>query len=259
MKKKVKKRMIITATLIVFHVVGFLSSIHGVMSTRTSQGAIAWAVSLNTFPYVAVPAYWVLGRTKFQGYATAHQAGDLEIQHVVQEAYSQAADLHSSGENTEAVRAAELLAELPALRGNAVELLIDGDATFESIFEGIDRAREYLLIQFFIVKDDDLGWQLKERLIAKAREGVRVFFLCDEVGSYKLPRSYLDELRDAGVEAFNFHTRKGPRNRFQINLRNHRKIVVADGHAAWVGGHPEPRREPRGRPGRRHSTTAVFG
>ena len=49
--------MIITATLIVFHVVGFLSSVHAVMSTRTPQGAIAWAVSLNTFPYVAVPAY----------------------------------------------------------------------------------------------------------------------------------------------------------------------------------------------------------
>ena len=63
------------------------------------------------------------------------------------------------GERSGAVRAAELLAELPALRGNTVDLLIDGGATFASIFEGIDQAREYLLIQFFIVKDDDLGRQ----------------------------------------------------------------------------------------------------
>ena len=49
------------------HTLGFISSIHAVMSTRTSQGAIAWVVSLNTFPYLAVPAYWVLGRSRFQG------------------------------------------------------------------------------------------------------------------------------------------------------------------------------------------------
>ena len=53
------------------HVPGLLSSVHAIMTTRTSQGAIAWAVSLNTFPYVAVPAYWVFGRRKFEGYVEA--------------------------------------------------------------------------------------------------------------------------------------------------------------------------------------------
>jgi len=60
------------------HLLGFLSSFHAIMSTRTSQGAIAWAVSLNAFPYVALPAYWVLGRNKFQGYVTARRAVDTE-------------------------------------------------------------------------------------------------------------------------------------------------------------------------------------
>ena len=96
MNKKVKKRMIITVTLIVFHVLGFLSSIHAVMSTRTSQGAIAWVVSLNTFPYVAVPAYWVFGRSTFRGYVTARQTGDLEIQDIVQTASAESADLRST-------------------------------------------------------------------------------------------------------------------------------------------------------------------
>ena len=65
--------------VIVFHVVGFISSIDAVMSTRTAQGAVAWAVSLNAFPYLAVPAYWILGRSKFEGYVTARQEGDQEI------------------------------------------------------------------------------------------------------------------------------------------------------------------------------------
>ena len=68
--------------VIVFHVLGFISSIDAVMSTRSAQGAVAWAVSLNAFPYLAVPAYWVLGRSKFEGYVSARQEGDLEIEHI---------------------------------------------------------------------------------------------------------------------------------------------------------------------------------
>jgi cardiolipin synthase len=229
--------LIVSIVIVVFHVLGFLSSIHAVMSTRTSQGAIAWVVSLNTFPYVAVPAYWVLGRSKFQGYVTARQQGDLEIQHIVRNAAKEASEFRSAEMTTGAARAAELLAEMPTVKGNTVELLIDGDATFASIFKGIDAAEEYVLVQFFIVKDDGLGRELQARLIAKARDGVRVFFLYDEIGSYKLPKKYLIELREAGVEAAAFHSRRGPRNHFQINFRNHRKVVVVDGHTAWIGGH----------------------
>lgn len=57
----------------VAHLVGFVSSLDAMMSSRTSQGAVAWIVSLNTLPYVAVPAYWVFGRTKFQGYVSARR------------------------------------------------------------------------------------------------------------------------------------------------------------------------------------------
>ncbi len=92
-------------------------------------------------------------------------------------------------------------------------------------------------MQFFIVKDDEIGRELHKRLLAKAKEGVRVYFLYDEIGSNSLTKSYINELREAGAEMLDFHTRKGPGNRFQINFRNHRKIVVVDGHTAWVGGH----------------------
>jgi len=223
---------------LVFHVLGFLSSIDAVMSTRTSQGAIAWAVVLNTFPYVAVPAYWILGRSKFHGYVTARQQGHFEIRGLTEQVktYEEQFVSGASAESP-ATRAAERLAEIPTLTQNNAELLIDGEATFASIFAGIESARDYVLVQFFIVKDDGLGRELQARLIAKAREGVRVLFLYDEVGSHKLPSSYKNELREAGVEVYDFHTRKGPRNRFQINFRNHRKIVVVDGEAAWIGGH----------------------
>ncbi len=228
------------AVVVVAHLIGFVSSIDAVFKTRTSQGAIAWAVVLNTFPYVAVPAYWVLGRSRFQGYVSARQGEDSEISHVGRSAGKLAAPYFvpdSEAHYVGATRAATRLARIPYVRGNEAELLIDGEATFGSILEGIDRARDYILFQFFIVKDDELGTEVKEHLLVKAKEGVRVYFLYDEVGSHDLPKEYKQELRAAGAEVYDFHTRKGSGNRFQINFRNHRKIVVVDGAETWIGGH----------------------
>lgn len=237
-KPKTRRARILAAMVVIFSVLGFASSIHAVMSTRTSQGAIAWAVSLNTFPYLAVPAYWVFGRSKFQGYVVARRGTDRRTLAIEKAALDTVAPYRVPEDDTaETVRAAEQLAGMPVLGANRVELLIDGDATFRSIFEGIDRAKEYILVQFYIVRDDGLGRALQERLIAKARQGVRVYFMYDEIGSHQLSRSYTQELRDAGVEVSDFNSRKGSRNRFQLNFRNHRKIVVVDGRLAWIGGH----------------------
>lgn len=228
------------AIAVVAHLLGFLSSIDAVYNSRTPQGAIAWAAVLNMVPYVSVPAYWVLGRSRFKGYVTARRGEDSEIRQVGRRAGELAAPYFvpdSDMNYVEATRAATQLANIPYLRGNETELLIDGEATFGSILAGIDRARDYILFQFFIVKDDELGTEVKEHLLAKAREGVRVYFLYDEVGSKDLSKEYKQELRDAGAEVFDFHTRKGSGNRFQINFRNHRKIVVVDGREVWIGGH----------------------
>jgi cardiolipin synthase len=230
--------MMMAVVVAVFHAMGLASSVHAVMSTRTSQGAIAWAVTLNTFPYLAVPAYWVFGRSKFQGYVVARRNTDVRNDAIEQKAIQNLAPYRvPEVDRAEAVSAAEGLANMPVLKGNSVELLIDGDATFRSILQGIDAATDYVLVQFYIVHDDGLGRALKDHLIAKAKQGLRVYFLYDEIGSHALPKHYKQELRDAGVDIREFNTRKGRRNRFQLNFRNHRKIVVTDGRVAWVGGH----------------------
>jgi cardiolipin synthase A/B len=220
------------------HLLGFVSSIEAVMRTRTSQGAIAWGVALNTFPYLAVPAYWILGRSRFEGYVTLRQGAEARTRGI-NHRLGAATAAYRLGEVglAESARAAERLADVPFLTGNGVELLIDGEATFASILTAVDAAREYILFQFFIVHDDEIGRRVKEHLVAKATEGVRIYFLYDEVGSHDLPGAYREELRAAGIEVHPFNTRKGPRNRFQINFRNHRKIVVVDGRTAWLGGH----------------------
>jgi len=226
------------SVLLIFHILGAISSVHAIMSTRTAQGAIAWVVSLNTFPYVAVPAYWVLGRNKFQGYVTARQLVDEELVQVAPETVAHVEEhMIAHDELTSGLRMVDTLTDMPFTTGNDVELLIDGDATFQSMIAGIESAEDYVLFQFYIIKEDEIGTRIKDLLIGKAKEGVRIFFLFDEVGSSKLSQRYQNELREAGVEVSAFNTTQGQRNRFQLNFRNHRKIVVVDGHAAWIGGH----------------------
>ena len=220
------------------HLLGALTSIDAVLSVRTSQGAIAWAVSLNTFPYVAVPAYWILGRSSFDGYVVLRREAAAELTTAQQRL---AADLLAMrpdiGEGPAAATLLEKLAKLPATRGNHAELLIDGEATFEAILASIADARDYVLVQFYIIHDDGLGRRLKDALIAKAAAGVRCHVLFDEVGSHDLPAAYGADLRKAGVDIRPFNTRQGDANRFQLNFRNHRKIVIVDGRTAFVGGH----------------------
>jgi cardiolipin synthase len=221
-----------------FHLVGFLASIHAVMTARTPQGSIAWAVSLNTFPYASVPLYLLFGRNSFEGYVEAwrHQATEvMRFRVEMAERLAPFAVESLAGlPNSEALKR---LAQSPFLGGNAATLLVDGQETFESIFEGLAQARSYVLVQFYIIHDDGLGRRLKEALIACVQRGVRAYLLYDEVGSAGLPRRYLRDLEQAGVKQSKFNTTQGARNRFQLNFRNHRKNVVVDGRVAWIGGH----------------------
>ena len=230
--------MIWAAILITFHALGLVSSLDAVMRTRTSQGTIAWLFSLNTIPEITVPLYWIFGRNRFQGYVTAHQvAGEVPRKFFKDLAKHLAPYGIATSESQDSTHAAEKLADFPILSGNSVELLIDGEATFESILDGIDSAEEYILFQFFIIHDDEIGRRFQSHLMQAAKRGVRVYLLYDEIGSHQLPQRYCDVLEQAGAEVYAFQTRKGPRNRFQVNFRNHRKVVVVDGHTCWVGGH----------------------
>ena len=229
--------MLLTVLIIISHLLGLSSAVHAVMSARTPQGTIAWVACLVLCPYIAVPAYWILGRSRFHGYVTAQQAHAGQFREMVQRAFASATSRQASDPSEPSLLLAERLAKMPTLGGNDVTLLVDGAATFASILSGIDAAQSYILFQFFIVHDDEIGREVQRRLICQAKAGVRIYFLYDEVGCHNLPRAYLQKLSEAGVEVYDFHTRKGPRNRFQINFRNHRKVVVVDGSVAWIGGH----------------------
>ena len=207
------------------------------MTTRTPQGAIAWSISLVTFPFIALPAYLVLGRNKFEGMSQAFQERQEEIEQIIADARAQLEPWQIPPEREPSWnRAIVRLSGRELTRGNRVELLVDGEATFASILQGIAAAEEYVLFQFYMIHDDGLGRRAQEALIERARAGVRVHVLYDEVGSGGLSGDFIRELKDAGVQVSAFRPTRGIRNRFQLNFRNHRKIVIVDGKVGWVGG-----------------------
>lgn len=217
---------------------GLYCAWRALLYTRTAQGATAWVIALVLQPFVAVPCYAVFGRRKFVGYHQARREGEGRLSGMTQELAAALVD-HESGPDAADSRLATLehLAKLQFTAKNQLDLLVDGTETFQSIFEGIAAAEEYVLVQFFIVRADRIGREFSELLQKRARDGLRVIFLYDEIGSHAIDASYFDDLRNAGVEVSPFHSTKGRTNRFQINFRNHRKVVITDGLAAWIGGH----------------------
>jgi cardiolipin synthase len=223
------------------HLLGIVAAIHALMTVRTAQGSIAWAMPLIFIPYVTLIPYLVFGRSTFDGYIKARRQANAEMRTAIADfnwrPWIEEAVAARRSVAYESLRAMPKLGRTPCLANNEVKLLINGDATFTAIFDAIRSARKAVLVQFFIIHNDDLGQRLQALLLEKAAEGVQIYVLYDRIGSHTLPASYVEKLREGGVQIKAFATRSGWLNRFQINFRNHRKIVVVDGVTGFVGGH----------------------
>jgi cardiolipin synthase len=225
--------LLATATVLA----GFVCAIIAIWRARTSEGAIAWAISLIAMPYLALPLFLIFGRRRFQGYVARRRSSDLIAHQAPMERQVFPDQTELSQRQLGEIKVIESLADMPFTLGNDARLLIDGPAIFEAIFRAIDEAESYVLVQFYIIRDDDVGRRLADALLDCLARGVRVYLLYDALGSYDLPAAFARSLRDAGAEVCAFAGTTRRVGRLQINFRNHRKTVVVDGRIALVGGH----------------------
>lgn len=117
-------------------------------------------------------------------------------------------------------------------RNNSVKIFTDGKLKFESLIEDIRKAEKYIHIQYYIVRDSEIGRRIISELSKKAREGVTVRFFVDGMGCFTTPKKFFKPLTDAGGMIAVFQ----PPHFTRINFRNHRKIVVIDGITGYIGG-----------------------
>ena len=229
---------IYSAVSLVVHVLGIANAGHAIMNVRSSRGAIAWGISSIAFPWVAIPLYWIFSRTKFRGYSEAISRAYHQHQGLVSYADDEILELKAQlpKELATVEKLVSNISSFPFTNNNALELLIDGEQTFAQMLRAIAIAQDYILLQTYIIHNDEIGNKFKSALIAKARDGVRIYLLYDALGSRKLDRAYLKSLRKNGIAVSSFRSTKGKGNRFQLNFRNHRKILVVDGHTGFMGG-----------------------
>ncbi|MBE2186263.1 MAG: cardiolipin synthase [Rhodothermales bacterium] len=229
---------IVALVVPILTVLGLVSAVDAVLHARTPQGSMGWAVSLVAFPIVAVPLYWLFGRTQFSEYVDAMREIDRKVDQVLREQRGTVLAEHMVRQDDDRGELAGFreLASFPFTTGNGAKLLIDGEDTFPAMFDAIAQAKHYILFQFYILRDDTLGQQFKDALVERAKAGVKVYVLYDEIGSLSLSRSYRRELREAGIEVSGFPGRRSVLRRFRVNFRNHRKIVVVDGNVGFCGG-----------------------
>jgi cardiolipin synthase len=207
-----------------------LAGTHAIVNARTPQGAIGWILILILIPIAALPVYLVLGpasRRKMRASRRAVERGRIA-------GTDPGPEDEPVGDSR--LRVFERLSGQNATRGNNVELLIDGEKTYEALFAAIEKAEKYLLIQFYIVRDDEIGRRLKSAVLERAQAGVRVFMLNDAFHGVGLPWAWVRELKKYGVEVRAPQGPRGPLGRFQFNYRNHRKMLIADGKVAFTGG-----------------------
>jgi cardiolipin synthase A/B len=125
----------------------------------------------------------------------------------------------------------------PTLRGNALRLQFEGSASFDAWLEAIDGARHFVYFENYVVRDDRVGRAFREALIAKAHQGVPVLLIHDWLGCWATPRRYWRPMSEAGVQIRAFNPPSlAIGDPLGVLQRDHRKLVVADGNVAFVGG-----------------------
>jgi cardiolipin synthase len=219
-------------------VIGVVNAAHAVMNVRGSSSALAWAVLLVAMPWIAVPAYWVLGRTKFNGYGRALKQAQgrykTSLVDLLAETKRHSCELPPPLDGLE--HTLSKLLPISFTAGNTCRVLVDGNAIYGAMLADIARAERYILLQVYILTGDASGERFLQALSERAAAGVAVCVLYDEIGSFELPSEFLERARAAGIQTSGFKTTRGPGNRLQINFRNHRKILVVDGICGYCGG-----------------------
>ncbi|MCI8598422.1 MAG: cardiolipin synthase [Lachnospiraceae bacterium] len=119
---------------------------------------------------------------------------------------------------------------------NEIEILTDGREKFKALYEEMSKATEYIHIQYYIIRNDELWQPFEKLLVEKVRQGVEVRLLYDSMGSRGMKKKDWRRLREEGIQIGEFFPAILGRLQLRINYRNHRKIVVIDGKTAFVGG-----------------------
>ena len=218
------------------------------MTKSEATSAVAWLLVLLFLPIFGILAFLVFGnqhvtrplrRKKVHRATYRDPPATPAYRQTTAESVPGEVRCEPTGPKTLGESLSELAKRFDAsevTQGNRIDLYREGNSAFAAIFEAIAEAKSHVHVETYILHDDELGRKLIAALAERAKAGVEVRLLFDAIGSYRTPSALLKPLTEAGGKASLFLPINPLRRRFQINLRNHRKILVIDGAVAFIGG-----------------------
>jgi len=221
------------------YVLGFWAACHAIMYKRDPRSAGVWVLLCIMLPLVGAWLYWNVGINRMERRAVRRFGRRIRPfrAEAVRESPADALDGSVAIGHLKPLRVvADRVTRFPLLAGNSVVPLHNGEQTYPRMLKAIDEAERSLTMASYIFRWDDVGQTFADALERAARRGVRVHLLVDGVGAVESFSRMGRRLLKTGVELASFFPLRFPFGRLRINLRNHRKILVADGRIGFTGG-----------------------
>jgi cardiolipin synthase len=212
-----------------------MAVIHVVMDNRQPAKTMAWALVIIFVPVIGLVFYLFFGishrkeRLVSQGsldqLTKRSMLGFVEQENLrVPERQKQLVDLFVNQSFS-----------LP-FKDNQIDIMTDGYAFFPELLKDIAQAKHHIHMDLYIFEDDALGYLIADALIDKAREGVMVRVIYDDVGCWKVKHRFFERMREEGIEVIAYLPVRFPSFTSKVNYRNHRKLIVIDGVTGYIGG-----------------------
>ena len=196
---------------------------------------MAWIMVLIFLPVVGFVLYFFFGRnTRKERFISQRSLDQLTKRSMLE--FAEQKDLKIPDEQKALVKLfANQNWALP-FKDNEVDIFTNGYDFFHSLLRDIGKARHHVHIDSYIFNDDALGYMVADELIEKARQGVEVRIIYDDVGCWNVKGDFFERMREAGIEVHGFMPVKFPAFTGKVNYRNHRKLCVVDGKTGYIGG-----------------------
>ena len=219
----------------VYHIIVILAIIHVVMDNRQPAKTMAWALVIWFVPVVGLVFYLFFGlNTRKERFISQRSLDQLSKRSMLE--FVEQKDLQLPADYRQLI---DLFVNenfsLP-FKDNQVSVYDDGYAFFPALLQEIAKAGSHIHIDMYIFADDALGCLLSDALIDKARQGVEVKLIYDDVGCWNVSHQFFERMRDEGVEVVPFLPVRFPSFTSKVNYRNHRKLIVIDGRIGFIGG-----------------------
>lgn len=205
------------------------------MDNRQPSKTMAWLLVLWFIPLLGIVLYFFFGQNTRKERMISQRSLDQLTKRAMLE-FAEQKNLRIP----ETYRPLMLLFKNQSMslpfKDNEVEIYTNGYDFFPALLGEIARAQEHIHIDIFIFADDELGNLVADALIAKARQGVEIRLIYDDVACWKVKGEFFERMRDAGIDVHAFMPVKFPAFTSKVNYRNHRKLIIIDGRVAFIGG-----------------------